>query len=88
MLSTRVIFISGVEIFVNGSGSHHELRKLNKRINLISQATAKNGGIYLYANIKGNLVIYLFDYLNYIINPILVGGRGASAEARCSKVLL
>ena len=45
--------LQGVEIFTNGSGSHHELRKLNKRIELISSATSKNGGIYMYANIKG-----------------------------------
>ena len=29
--------LQGVEIFVNGSGSHHELRKLTQRINLITQ---------------------------------------------------
>jgi len=45
--------LQGVEIFTNSSGSYHELRKLNKRINLISQATSKNGGVYLYANLKG-----------------------------------
>ena len=33
----------GVEIFTNGSGSHHELRKLNKRLNLILLGTAKVG---------------------------------------------
>ncbi len=45
--------LNGVEIFANGSGSHHELRKLHKRIELIRSATAKNGGIYLYANQRG-----------------------------------
>lgn len=30
----------GVEIISNSSGSHHELRKLNTRINLITQATS------------------------------------------------
>lgn len=45
--------LNGVEIFANGSGSHHELRKLHKRIELIRSATAKNGGIYLYANQQG-----------------------------------
>ena len=33
--------LDGVEIFTNSSGSHHELRKLNTRINLISEATEK-----------------------------------------------
>ena len=38
---------AGVEIFANGSGSHHELRKLDTRIALIRNASAKNGGVYL-----------------------------------------
>lgn len=45
--------LDGVEIFTNSSGSHHELRKLNKRIDLILNATNRCGGIYLYANQKG-----------------------------------
>eukprot|EP01129_Flabellula_baltica_P006196 TRINITY_DN2295_c0_g1_i2.p1 TRINITY_DN2295_c0_g1~~TRINITY_DN2295_c0_g1_i2.p1 ORF type:complete len:666 (+),score=141.16 TRINITY_DN2295_c0_g1_i2:357-2354(+) len=42
--------LCGVEIFGNGSGSHHQLRKLSKRIDLIKNATAKNGGVYVYSN--------------------------------------
>lgn len=45
--------LDGVDIFANGSGSHHQLRKLDKRIDLIRSATAKSGGIYLYANQQG-----------------------------------
>ncbi len=45
--------LDGVEIFANGSGSHHELRKLDTRIQLIQNATSKGGGIYLYANQHG-----------------------------------
>ncbi|WVQ94011.1 NAD+ synthetase [Kwoniella sp. CBS 9459] len=45
--------LDGVEIFTNSSGSHHELRKLNRRIDLIKEATMKLGGIYLYANQRG-----------------------------------
>jgi NAD+ synthase (glutamine-hydrolysing) len=45
--------LNGVEIIANGSGSHHELRKLNKRIDLIRNATSKGGGVYLYANQQG-----------------------------------
>ncbi|KAI9488637.1 hypothetical protein BDB00DRAFT_877212 [Zychaea mexicana] len=45
--------LDGVEIFTNSSGSHHELRKLDTRINLMKAATAKVGGIYLYANQQG-----------------------------------
>jgi NAD+ synthase (glutamine-hydrolysing) len=39
-----------VEIIGNGSASHHQLRKLDKRVELIMGATAKCGGVYLYAN--------------------------------------
>ncbi|KAM0786312.1 glutamine-dependent NAD(+) synthetase [Microbotryomycetes sp. NB124-2] len=45
--------LDGVEIFTNSSGSHHELRKLSTRIELIKEATLKAGGIYLYANQQG-----------------------------------
>ena len=33
--------LDGVEVFTNSSGSHHELRKLDTRIDLIKAATAK-----------------------------------------------
>ena len=45
--------LDGVEIFANGSGSHHELRKLNQRVDLIRSGTSKSGGVYLYSNQKG-----------------------------------
>lgn len=45
--------LSGVEIFTNSSASHHELRKLYRRVELIKEATLKLGGIYLYANQQG-----------------------------------
>lgn len=45
--------LDGVEIIANGSGSHHQLRKLDKRIDLVRGATSKAGGVYLYANMQG-----------------------------------
>ncbi|TFY83189.1 hypothetical protein EWM64_g827 [Hericium alpestre] len=45
--------LDGVEIFTNSSGSHHELRKLFTRVDLIKEATQKVGGVYLYANQQG-----------------------------------
>ena len=45
--------LKGVEVIGNGSGSHHELRKLDKRLELMVAATAKSGGVYLYANQRG-----------------------------------
>lgn len=35
--------LDGVEIFTNSSASHHELRKLNRRIDLMKEATQKVG---------------------------------------------
>jgi len=45
--------LRGVEIIGNGSGSHHELRKLDARLELMVSATRKCGGVYLYANQRG-----------------------------------
>ncbi|RDI87274.1 hypothetical protein Vi05172_g2917 [Venturia inaequalis] len=45
--------LDGVEIFTNSSGSHFELRKLHKRLELIQGATKRMGGCYLYANQMG-----------------------------------
>ena len=45
--------LAGVDVLANGSGSHHQLRKLNTRVELMTEATAKCGGVYLYANQKG-----------------------------------
>ncbi|XP_078148812.1 glutamine-dependent NAD(+) synthetase-like isoform X1 [Carex rostrata] len=44
---------NGVEVFVNASGSHHQLRKLNVRIDAIKAATVTCGGVYMYANQQG-----------------------------------
>ena len=66
--------LSGVEIFTNGSGSHHELRKLNKRIELISSATAKAGGVYMYSNQRGcdGNRLYFDGCSNVMVNGQLV----------------
>ncbi|KAI9829254.1 MAG: hypothetical protein M1819_006434 [Sarea resinae] len=45
--------LDGCEVFTNSSGSHHELRKLHTRVELIMSATLKSGGIYIYANQQG-----------------------------------
>lgn len=45
--------LDGVEVFTNSSGSHHELRKLDRRVNVMRDAMTKLGGVYLYANQRG-----------------------------------
>ena len=48
------LFLDGVDIVTNGSGSHHELRKLHTRVDLMRGATVKGGGgVYVYANQQG-----------------------------------
>ena len=43
-------FMQGCDIVLNCSASHTQLRKLKQRIDLITSATAKTGGAYLYSN--------------------------------------
>ncbi|KKF95230.1 putative glutamine-dependent NAD(+) synthetase [Ceratocystis platani] len=45
--------LNGVEIVLNSSASHAELRKLETRLNLITNSTRKLGGVYVYANASG-----------------------------------
>lgn len=45
--------LNGVEVFVNASGSHHQLRKLSLRIDSMRNATLACGGVYMYANQQG-----------------------------------
>lgn len=53
-LATHIdLALRGVEIIANGSGSHHELRKLDQRLELMVSATRKCGGVYLYSNQRG-----------------------------------
>jgi len=43
-------FMDGVEIVSNSSASHHQLRKLDRRLELIRSSTAGAGGVYMYSN--------------------------------------
>ena len=45
--------LGGAEILANGSGSHHTLGKIRRRLELITETTKKNGGLYLYSNQQG-----------------------------------
>ncbi|CAI2359539.1 unnamed protein product [Moneuplotes crassus] len=47
------LYLDGAEIICNSSGSHHHLRKLNKRLQLITTSTHKSGGVYVYSNQQG-----------------------------------
>jgi NAD+ synthase (glutamine-hydrolysing) len=48
--------LDGVEIITNSSGSHFTLRKLHTRLELITEATKKNGGVYLVLLLSFNRI--------------------------------
>ncbi|XP_004300490.1 PREDICTED: glutamine-dependent NAD(+) synthetase [Fragaria vesca subsp. vesca] len=45
--------LNGVEVFLNASGSHHQLRKLDIRLRAFIGATHTRGGVYIYSNHQG-----------------------------------
>ncbi|KAL6979416.1 NAD(+) synthase (glutamine-hydrolyzing) [Sarracenia purpurea var. burkii] len=45
--------LNGVEVFMNASGSHHQLRKLDLRLRAFIGATHTRGGVYMYGNHQG-----------------------------------
>ncbi|KAH7863875.1 hypothetical protein Vadar_022944 [Vaccinium darrowii] len=45
--------LNGVEVFLNASGSHHQLRKLDLRLRSFIGATHGRGGVYIYSNHQG-----------------------------------
>nr|CAH8820169.1 unnamed protein product [Trichobilharzia regenti] len=48
------MFAAGVDAVFNASASHHELRKLNRRVELVKCASRTNGGgLYAYTNLRG-----------------------------------
>ena len=61
--------LNGVEIVLNPSTSSAELRKLNTRLDLISNCTRKLGGVYVYSNATGvdGEVRMMFDGSSTII---------------------
>src|SRR5436190_18901384 len=63
--------LDGVEIFTNSSGSHHELRKLNRRIDLIREATTKVGNYRFkkYIYIVGGFIAKYFSWEGCICTP-------------------
>jgi hypothetical protein len=62
--------LDGVEIFTNSSGSHHELRKLYTRVELIKEATLKVNCPHLFSRehplIKNaySLVVFIYMQIN------------------------
>lgn len=69
--STHILSgLNGAEIITNGSGSHHNLRKLDRRLDLIKSATSKSGGVYLCI-----FLFYLFIFMSDANQQGCDGGR-------------
>ncbi|KAG8382765.1 hypothetical protein BUALT_Bualt05G0111300 [Buddleja alternifolia] len=45
--------LNGVEVFMNASGSNHQVRKMDRRVRTIMGATHSCGGVYMYSNHLG-----------------------------------
>lgn len=45
--------LDGVELIVNSSGSYMELRKAYVAVDLITSASSKSGGVYMFSNLRG-----------------------------------
>lgn len=57
--------LGGAEIIANGSGSHHNLGKLDVRFDLIKMATAKSGGAYLCKYILSMLIFFIWNLFTH-----------------------
>jgi len=43
-----------VEVFINSSGSFHEVGKLESKLGMIKEASKSSKAIYLYSNLSGS----------------------------------
>lgn len=70
--------LEGVDIITNGSGSHFQLGKRERRHQLIGEATKKNGGAYLYSNLvgcDGNRMVFDGNSMVYVNGKLVVCGE-------------
>jgi predicted amidohydrolase/NH3-dependent NAD+ synthetase len=70
--------LEGVDIISNGSGSHFQLGKRERRHQLIGEATKKNGGAYLYSNLvgcDGNRMVFDGNSMVYVNGKLVVCGE-------------
>lgn len=70
--------LEGVDIISNGSGSHWQMGKRTYRHSLISGATSKNGGAYMYSNLlgcEGNRLVFDGNSMIYKNGKLLAVGE-------------
>jgi NAD+ synthase (glutamine-hydrolysing) len=81
--------LAGVDVIANASGSHHALRKLKDRVQLLVSATRKCGGVYLYANqigCDGGRLYYDGSSLVALNGDILAQGKQFSLASEVEVV--
>lgn len=81
--------LNGVEVILNSSASHAELRKLRTRLDLIQNCTRKLGGLYVYANANGvdGEARMMFDGSSMIVCNGRVFGQSRQFSLRNVEVL-
>lgn len=70
--------LDGCDIISNGSGSHFQLGKRERRHQLIGEATKKNGGVYLYSNLvgcDGSRLVFDGNSMVYMNGKLVVCGE-------------
>ncbi|KAG6791569.1 hypothetical protein POTOM_000692 [Populus tomentosa] len=81
--------LNGVEVFMNASGSHHQLRKLDVRLRAFTGATHTCGGVYMYSNHQGcdGGRLY-YDGCSCVVMNGEVVAQGSQFSLRDSEVVL
>ncbi|KAL5552441.1 hypothetical protein UlMin_002617 [Ulmus minor] len=81
--------LNGVEVFMNASGSHHQLRKLDVRLRAFMGATHTRGGVYMYSNHQGcdGGRLYYDGCACVVVNGDLVG-QGSQFSLRDVEVVV
>jgi predicted amidohydrolase/NH3-dependent NAD+ synthetase len=75
--------LEGVEIISNGSGSHFQMGKQQRRHKLIEEASKKNGGVYMYSNLlgcDGNRLVFDGNGMIYMNSQLLAVGEHLSFQ--------
>lgn len=80
--------MNGCDIIANSSGSHHQLRKLNIRVELMQEATEKCGGVYMYSNQCGcDGGRFYYDGSSMIVSNGMCLAQGAQFGIEDSEVI-
>ncbi|KAI3918239.1 hypothetical protein MKX01_041559 [Papaver californicum] len=66
--------LTGVQVFLNTSGSHHQLRKLKDRLDAIKGATRTRGGVYMYKDVTVVVFITMVVFCVVVNGDVVTQG--------------